>query len=105
MATQSFSQRQYRGDVLGSIKGTVTATIPSTATGVNSFVGSISVPGARAGDFVSVSPAAVQTAGVSFGAQVTANDTIAITCSNGSAGTYNPGSQTFNVFIERAKLA
>jgi len=105
MATRNFSQRQYRGDSLGTIAGTVTATIPSTATGVNSFIGSVSVPGARAGDIVQVTPATAQTPGVSFDAAVTANDVIAITCNNGSAGTYNPGSQVFNVFIQRIKLS
>lgn len=103
--TRSLAGRQYRGDVVASIIGTVTATVPSTATTVNGFIGAIAVPGARAGDFVRVSPAAVQAAGVSFSAQVTANDVVTITVHNGSAGTYNPGSQVFNLFLQRVKLA
>lgn len=100
-----FSRRQYQASVVGNLNLQVTATIPSTATGVNSFIGSVAVPGVQAGDVIDIAPAVAQTAGVSFGAQVTAANTVAITCQNGSAGTYNPGAQKFNLLVQRLKLA
>lgn len=100
-----FTPRQFRGVFLGVVTGAVTATVPSTVTTVNGFIGSISLPGVLAGDIVLVAPVVAQTAGVSFTAEVTAADTIAITAHNGSAGTYNPGSQVFNVVALRAKLS
>lgn len=92
---------QFRGLFGKAIKGSVTATVPSTATTVAGFIGGISFPGVLPGDVVFVSPVAGQTAGVSFDATVTAADTIAITAVNGSAGTYNPGSQVFKVIALR----
>lgn len=96
---------QFRAVLVAAGQFTVTAVVPSTATTVNGFIGAIAVPGALAGDVVLVAPVVAQTAGVSFQATVTAAAVITITASNGSAGTYNPGSQVFNVVVLRLKLA
>lgn len=100
-----FGPKQFRAVVIGAVVGQVTATVPSTTTLTVSFIGSISLPGVVAGDIVQVAPVAAQAAGVTFDAQVTAADTIAITCTNASAGTYNPGSQVFNAVALRLKLS
>jgi hypothetical protein len=104
----TLSVRQYGGvyrfveAYLGS--NGITATIPSVATGVNTFISVTPTGGqvsqAPVGSFVRVAPQVGQTAGVTFSGQITAVGTITIGCQNGSGGTYNPGSQVFNVVIE-----
>lgn len=96
---------RFRGSIVAAGQYTATATVPSTATTVNGFIGSVSVPGAVAGDIVLVTPAVAQTAGVGFLGTVTAAGVIAITDVNGSGGTYNPGAQVFNIVVLRIKLA
>jgi hypothetical protein len=94
-----------RGVVLQAGAYVVSATVASTATGANGKSGTVSCPGVLPGDVVFVAPVAAQTAGVAFNAAVTAADTIVITAMNGSAGTYNPGAQSFNVLVLRPKVA
>lgn len=100
-----YGPKQFRAVTAGAVVAQVTATVPSTTTLTVSFIGSVAMPGVVAGDIIQVAPVVAQTAGVTFDAQVTANDVIAITCTNASAGTYNPGSQVFNALALRLKLA
>jgi hypothetical protein len=96
---------QFRGTYLQVGCYVVAATIPSTATLAVGFIGAVAVPGAAVGDIVEVAPAAAQAAGVAFLGTVTAAGVMAITVVNGSAGTYNPGAQSFNVVVRRPKVA
>jgi hypothetical protein len=96
---------QFRGTYLQVGCYVASATIPSTATLAVGFIGSIALPGAAVGDIVEVAPVAAQAAGVAFLATITAAGVAAITVVNGSAGTYNPGAQSFNFVVRRAKLA
>lgn len=82
----------------------LTATVPSTNNGA---IGKIDVTPtggqvsqAPAGSFVKVAPQVVQGTGVTFCGQISAVGTITIVVNNASGGTYNPGSQVFNVVVE-----
>lgn len=105
MGISSVQPEQFRAVVVAAGQFALSATIPSTATTVNGFVGSVAVQDAQLGDFVIVTPATAQTAGVAFHGIVTAAGTISITCMNGSGGAYNPGAQVFNILVLRLRLA
>jgi hypothetical protein len=105
MPINGMGAAQFRGTYTQVGVYTATATIPSTATLAIGFIGSISLPGVAVGDVVEVAPVAAQAAGVAFLATVTAAGVAAITVVNGSAGTYNPGAQSFVFVARRAKTA
>jgi hypothetical protein len=105
MAIGSVSPAQLRDFVIAAGTYSVTATLPTPATTVNGFVGSITVTGVALGDLVLVAPTTALTAGVSYQGTVTAANTIAITVSNGSGGGATGGSKTLNVLVFRLKMA
>jgi hypothetical protein len=98
---RGYSPSQFRDKILGSIGPfQVTGTIPSTAAGATGFV-SITVPstlGLLPGDQLTViATGGGLIAGVDLAGQVVSSTTVAIIASNGTGGSYNPGSQVFTL--------
>lgn len=106
---RGFTPAQFRDTFLGSVGPfTVAGTPASTATGVtNTF--SLTVPaalGLQVNDIVTILPQGTAlVAGVDLQGTVISATSIAVTTSNGSAGTYNPGASSFIVVGLRPKLA
>lgn len=104
--SRGFSPAQFRDAFIGTFGPvTVTATIPSTATLTNSTV-AVTVAGLQPNDMVFVLPqGSALVAGVQVDGICTAANTLSLVANNGSAGTYNPGSQSFIIMALRPKLA
>jgi hypothetical protein len=104
----TISVRQYGGVVrfveayLGS--NGITATIPSTNNAASGKIDVTPTGGqaiqSPAGSFVRVVPQTFQGTGLLFGGTISAAGVLSIVVTNQSGGTYNPGSQVFNVIIE-----
>lgn len=97
------ANEQFRGLFPITIRTRVTADFPSATAGVSTTVTGISVPGAVVGDKVLVSPVAASTAGFTFNGEVTAADTVCLTATNGTAGTVDLASASYNVVILRIR--
>jgi len=82
------------------VKGVnITATLDFGATGAQSQSAlTVSVPGARSGDAVQVSPA-TDVSGIIFTGVVTAKDTVTVYAKNFSSGSINPASQIFRIIV------
>lgn len=99
--TRGYSPAQFRNKTLGAIGPfQVTATIPSTAAGTNGTV-SVAVPaglGLLPGDILFViATGGGLVAGVNLEAFLTNATTLQLVASNGSAGAFNPGPQTYTI--------
>ena len=78
----------------------VTAVLdfPSVAANSQSAGLTVTVTGARQGDAVTVTPYA-DTAGISYKALVTANNTVTVFAMNFTAAAVNPASTTFRILV------
>jgi hypothetical protein len=80
-------------------EGSATWDIASIADGAADRKTGISCPGARAGDRVECAYSANLAAGAMFTAQVTGDDTVAVTVLNKTGGVLDPGPNTIRVWI------
>ena len=107
-------QRAADGRRLGT--STPTNTFSRTATATLDFASvaantrgtglTVTVSGARTGDFVRVMPAsgAPANAGLKFEGFVTANDTVTVYPFNVTTGAIDPDSASYKVIVERAAV-
>ena len=74
---------------------------PASIATVTTAEQSMTVPGVKLGDFVFVSKPTVTAGFGVVNARVSAADTVAITAVNPTAGSVNPGSETWTVMVVR----